>query len=61
MKGMCEFCKNFDFATAMTEVTTCGASILLALCNTKFEKTRQFNFCPVCGRDLRKVDEENDR
>ena len=56
---MCEFCKKFDFATATTEVAKYGANILLALCNTKFAKKEQFNFCKVCGRDLRKEDEKN--
>ena len=54
---MCEFCEKFDFAMAKTEVTKYGANILLALCNTKFAKEEQFNFCPVCGRDMRKEDE----
>ena len=54
---MCEFCKKFDFATAKTEATKYSANILLALCNTKFKKEEQFNFCPVCGRDVRKEDE----
>ena len=49
----CEFCEKFDFATARTEVTKYGANILLTLCNTKFDKEEQFNFCPVCGRNLK--------
>ena len=53
----CNFCEKFDFATAKTEVTKYGANILLALCNTKFLKEEQFNFCPVCGKDLRKEEE----
>ena len=57
MKRMCEFCENFDFAMAKVEVTKYGANILLALCNTRFDKEEQFNFCPVCGRDMRKEDE----
>ena len=57
---MCEFCKKFDFSAAKVEVTKYGANILLALCNTKFDKEEQFNFCPVCGRDLRKEDGKKD-
>lgn len=54
---MCGFCEKFDFATAKAEVTKYGVNILLALCNTKFDKEEQFNFCPVCGRDMRREDE----
>ena len=54
---MCEFCEKFDFSTAKVEVTEYGANILLALCLTRFDKEEQFNFCPVCGRDMRKEDE----
>ena len=57
MKRMCEFCKKFDFATATTGINGNFAHIYLALCNTKFDKEEQFNFCPVCGKDLRKEDE----
>lgn len=57
MKVMCEFCEKFDFSMATTEVTKYGANIVLALCNTRFSKEEQFNFCPVCGRDMRKEDE----
>ena len=57
MKRMCEFCKKFDFATATTGINGNFAHIYLATCNTRFPKAKQFNFCPVCGRDLRKEDE----
>lgn len=57
MGRMCEFCEKFDFSTAKVEVTEYGANILLALCLTRFDKEEQFNFCPVCGRDMRKEDE----
>ena len=50
----CKFCKTYDFAIARTRVDEDGAVIETALCNTKFPKEEQFNFCPVCGRDLRK-------
>jgi Zn finger protein HypA/HybF involved in hydrogenase expression len=53
----CEFCERFDFSTAKIEVDKYSARILLTLCNTKFSKEEQFNFCPVCGRDMRKGDE----
>ena len=57
---MCEFCEKFDFSRAKVEVTKYSANILLTLCNTKFDKEEQFNFCPVCGRDLRKEDAGNE-
>lgn len=50
----CEFCKRFDFSTAKIEVDKYSARILLALCNTKFDKDEQFNFCPKCGQKLSK-------
>ena len=60
MGRMCEFCEKFDFSTAKVEVTKYGANILLTLCNTKFDKEEQFNFCPVCGRVMRREDEGNE-
>ena len=57
MRRMCEFCEKFDFATATTEISGNFDHINLALCNTRFPKEKQFNFCPVCGRDMRKEDE----
>ena len=54
---MCEFCEKFDFATATTEINDNFAHINLAICNTRFPKEKQFNFCPVCGMDMRKEDE----
>ena len=50
----CEFCKRFDFSSAKIEVDKYNARILLALCDTKFDKTEQFNFCPKCGHKLPK-------
>lgn len=52
----CKFCENFNFSNARVRVDEDGAIIELALCNTKFPKEEQFNFCPVCGRDLRKTE-----
>lgn len=57
MKYDCEFCERFDFSTAKIEVDKYSVKILLALCNTRFDKEEQFNFCPVCGRNMRKEDE----
>lgn len=54
MVDKCEFCSKFDFATARTEINGNFANINLAICNTKFPKEKQFNFCPVCGSGLRK-------
>lgn len=54
---MCEFCERFDFATATTEISGNFAHIKLAICNTRFSKEKQFNFCPVCGRDMREENE----
>lgn len=48
----CEFCEKYDFSKARTKVDEWGAVIETALCNTQFSKEEQFNFCPVCGRDL---------
>lgn len=48
----CEFCKKFDFATAKIEVDKYSAKILLALCNTKFNKEEQFKYCPKCGSKI---------
>ena len=48
----CEFCERFDFSTAKIEIDKYSARILLALCNTKFDKKEQFNFCPKCGGRL---------
>ena len=52
---MCEFCKKFDFATARVDVRKDTAHLELALCNTKFPKEQQFNFCPVCGEQLKEM------
>jgi NADH pyrophosphatase NudC (nudix superfamily) len=53
-KMSCDFCKRFDFSSAKIEVDKYNARILLALCDTKFDKTEQFNFCPKCGHKLPK-------
>ena len=51
---MCDFCNTFDFSTAKIEISNNGqfAHIILAICNTRFDKSEQFKFCPVCGKDL---------
>lgn len=54
----CNFCEKFDFATAKTEVNKQFAHIRLALCNTRFPEEEQFNFCPVCGRNLKEKEIE---
>lgn len=46
----CEFCQTFDFSSASAEVRLGFAHILNALCNTKYPRHQQFNFCPVCGK-----------
>ena len=55
---MCEFCEKFDFSTAKPEISGNFAHIVMALCNTRFPKEQQFNYCPVCGESL-KVKEDN--
>ena len=52
----CEFCERFDFSTAKIEVDKYSAKILLALCDTKFDKDEQFDFCPKCGKKLKRKD-----
>lgn len=49
----CEFCNNFDFTKACA-TTEKGARIELAICNTQFPADQQFNYCPVCGKELKK-------
>lgn len=48
----CNFCSKYDFSNASAKVTEDGATIELAICNTRFQKEKQFNYCPVCGRNL---------
>lgn len=49
----CEFCEKYDFSRARVKIDKNKVVIESALCNTTFPKEEQFNFCPVCGRDLR--------
>lgn len=51
----CSFCEQFDFSKAKTEVDRYGARILLAVSNTMFLEGEQFNYCPVCGSDLKRI------
>ena len=51
-KDGCDFCKRFDFSGASWEVTGHWAHIKLAVCNTRYPKEQQFQFCPVCGKKL---------
>ena len=46
---MCDFCKKFDFSTVKPHIDVFGARIHLALGVTKFPRSEQFNYCPVCG------------
>lgn len=48
----CQFCSTFDFSTANIETNGKFSHINLALCNTRFPKEQQFNFCPNCGKLL---------
>lgn len=52
IKNGCAFCKAFDFAKVKAVVNKDGAFIMQAICNTKFPKVQQFNFCPICGIKL---------
>ena len=61
MKRMCEFCEKFDFSRVKVEITKYGANIISALGSTKFDKKEQFNFCPICGRNMRKENEGNEK
>ena len=49
---VCEFCVRYDFANSKIEIDKYGARIVLSLCNTKFPKEDQFQYCPKCGRKL---------
>lgn len=56
----CEFCNKFDFSTASVEIKEDGAYIVSGLCNTRFPTDEQFNFCPICGKQIRKDKEEKE-
>lgn len=54
----CIFCKNFDFGSVRTNIeitqSYIHANIVHAGGSSRFPKSEQFNFCPVCGEELRK-------
>ena len=54
----CIFCRNFDFGCVRTDVEISQhyihANIVLSGGSSRFPKSEQFNFCPVCGEQLRK-------
>ena len=52
----CKFCKNYDFTRARAKVDEKNNAIIeTALCNTVFPIEERFNFCPVCGRQLKEI------
>ena len=57
---MCEFCKRFDVSTSRAVTDKFSARIENAICNTKFSKEQQFNFCPVCGEKVKDKESQND-
>ena len=50
----CGFCGKFNFGDARAEVYRNGANIVLASSYARFPAYEQFNFCPVCGRRVKK-------
>lgn len=56
----CGFCGKFNFGDAKAEVYRHGANIVLASALTRFPVEEQFNFCPVCGRRVKKGGASND-
>lgn len=50
----CGFCGKFNFGDAKAEVYCHGANIVIASALTRFPVEEQFNFCPVCGRFVKK-------
>ena len=54
----CIFCRNFDFGCVRTDVEISQhyihANIVHSGGSSRFPKSEQFNFCPVCGEELRK-------
>ena len=54
----CIFCKNFDFGSVRANVEiyqhSIQANIVHAGGSSRFPKSEQFNFCPVCEEELRK-------
>ena len=53
-KNSCGFCGKFNFGDAKAEVYRHGANIVLASALARFPVEEQFNFCPVCGRRVKK-------
>lgn len=53
----CIFCKNFDFGSVRTDVEIyqhyIHTNIVHAGGSSRFPKSEQFNFCPVCGEELK--------
>ena len=50
----CGFCGKFNFGDAKAEVYRHGANIVIASALARFPVEEQFNFCPVCGRFVKK-------
>lgn len=47
----CLFCEKWDWSEASATVDSNKyPHIHLALASTRFPVSKQFNFCPVCGR-----------
>lgn len=53
----CLFCNIFDFGSVRAKVEISGqyihANIVHSGGSSRFPKSDQFNFCPVCGRNLK--------
>lgn len=52
--GPCGFCARFEFDSAKAVIDPHGARIGLAIGSTRYPVDEQFNFCPVCGRFVKK-------
>ncbi len=50
----CGFCGKFNFGDAKAEVYPNGANLVFASSWSRFPVDEQFNFCPVCGRPVKK-------
>ena len=50
----CEFCKQFDFGSASPKIDKFGAEIIMASGSYRFPINEQFNFCPICGKFIKK-------
>lgn len=53
---MCDFCDNFDFGRAACVIEKFEnikqASIIFSGGSSRFDKNKQFKFCPECGKKL---------